>query len=453
MGRIGLVLAIASLAACSGGGGETESMSGSESSSGSTAATEGSTETATGTASATATAGTESGSATGTTGTSTTTDPSETGTSTTTDTTTTTSTTDATTTTTTTSTTTMGGTDTDAPVCVDADSDGYGDNCDLGPDCDDNDPHNHTEEGCANCADADADTFWTGCDLYDDEKLGPDCDDDDAANHTDEGCANCVDIDMDGYWVGCDAYIDGKPGPDCDDDNQGVGVEDGVEVCNGLSENCAGEIDPLPADQMCPTKGDPPNVAQWQCDPPEPGVDGCKVLACDMYWHDANANPSDGCECLSTDYSEALPACGEDGLAKLGTVSKGQELLDLPKGVVVDIDNGVGNGAEDWYWVEFPEQSRPSSGTIIVDFAANDGADYRFEVFRGCDEAPWANGLATAFGAGAPPALEWSFNDTNVNNAKYSNQVVWPSKVFIRVFRVQNDSTCSGYQLRVRRQN
>jgi hypothetical protein len=333
-------------------------------------------------------------------------------------------------------------------MCVDADNDGYGDNCDQGPDCDDNDPHNHTDEGCANCADADMDTFWSGCDVYDENKLGPDCDDNDANNHTDEGCAACVDADMDGFWVGCDAYNEDKPGPDCDDDNQGVGTEDGVELCNGLSENCAGEIDPLPAEEMCPTEGDPPNVTQWACDPPAPGEDGCKVLACDGFWHDLNADPNDGCECESTDYTAALETCGDAELAKLGVVSEGDTLQDLPLGVIPAIDNGVGNGAEDWYWVEFPADNRPDSGTIIVDFDVNDNDDYRFEVFRACDADPWSGGLVLEYGQGAPPALEWWFFD---QPGKSSHNVAWPSKVYIRVFRVQNENTCSSYQLGVRR--
>jgi hypothetical protein len=323
----------------------------------------------------------------------------------------------------------------------------------MGPDCDDGDPYNHTEDGCANCADADADTFWTGCDLYDDAKLGPDCDDNDANNHSEEGCANCVDADMDGYWVGCDAYGDAKPGPDCDDDNKGVGIEDGLELCNGLAENCAGEIDPLPADEMCPAQGDPPNVLQWQCDPPAPGEDGCKVLTCAEYWHDLNADPEDGCECQSTDYSEALEGCTNAMVGYLGSFAEGDELPKGPSGVITALDNGVGNGAEDWYWAEFPDSSRPNSGTIVVDFDVNDGLDYRFEVFRSCDGNAWAGSLATSYGEGAPPALEWWFFDDKAVNAKYSNTVTWPSTVYIRVFRVQNENTCSDYRLRVRRLN
>jgi len=298
--------------------------------------------------------------------------------------------------------------DTTEPGCIDGDGDGYGENCGL----------------------------------------GSDCDDDDFNNYTDEGCANCIDLDADDVWTGCDQYDDVKPGPDCDDDNESVGLGDAVELCNGLAENCAGEIDPLPPEEMCPAEGDPPNVTSWACIPPEPGVDGCTINGCDDQWFDVNTLADDGCECQGTDRTKSLAGCGDAAPGALGSISEGGSAADLVVGAIPTVASGG-----DWYSVEFPQGTRPTSGIIKVSFAQNENEDYRFEAFRECGQEPWAGNLAKDFGAGAPPALEWWFQDTGPSNSNYSNTVTWPTKAYIRVFRTQNDNSCSKYQLKVERAN
>ncbi|MFO7564886.1 MAG: hypothetical protein R6X02_19735 [Enhygromyxa sp.] len=358
--------------------------------------------------------------------------------------------------------------------CIDLDQDGYGENCDLGPDCDDTDYNNHTVDGCANCKDEDGDGHWVGCDIFDENKPGPDCNDNDFNVFTEAGCANCKDDDGDGAWVGCDQYSDQKPGPDCDDDNPEVGLGDAVEICNGLAENCAGEIDNAPADQMCPADGvEAPNVAPqdgWLCDPPAPGVDGCKIKNCVEQFFDLDNQVDNGCECAGTPRTDSLGACSDFPQGKLGVpgdnntklpVVEGTQLNNLLVGSVPLIDNGIGAGAEDWYWVEFPEAGnpgvRPNTGSIRIDFAQNDNNDYRFQVFRSCNAVPFDSGLATQFGAGAPPTREWWFFDNHPaavdmpQPQQYKDNVAWPTKVYIRVYRVQNDKTCNSYRLQIQR--
>ena len=348
--------------------------------------------------------------------------------------------------------------DGDPMQCIDLDQDGYGENCDLGPDCDDADFNNHTEEGCANCVDADTDGQWVGCDTFDRNKPGEDCDDNDFNVFTEEGCANCTDEDMDTFWVGCDQYGEDKPGPDCDDTNPVVGLENAEEICNGLSENCAGEIDNVPADLMCPPGDeDAPHVALengWACEPPAPGEDGCVILNCEDQYFDLDGQYDNGCECAGTTRTKSLAECSFLLPGYLGALGEGEQALDVAVGAIPEIDNGVGAGAEDWYWAEFNENDavgvRPHTGIIQVSFTQNDNNDYRFEVYDSCEGVVWGNGLATQFGQGAPPALEWWFFDNHVDPMN-SNLYAWPETVFIRVFRVQNDQTCSNYQLQVQR--
>lgn len=352
--------------------------------------------------------------------------------------------------------------------CLDLDHDGYGINCDLGPDCDDTDYNNHTVDGCANCKDADGDHQWVGCDIFDEAKPGPDCDDNDFNVFTQAGCDNCRDTDGDNAWVGCDQYGDLKPGPDCDDDNPAVGVGDEKEICNGIAENCAGEIDNAPPNQMCPPEGvDAPNVAPmngWICDPPAPGVDGCKIANCVEQFFDLDNSVATGCECQGTPRTQSLGACSNAPQGMLGEpVLEGTQLNNLVVGTVPLIDNGVGAGAEDWYWVDFPEPGnpgeRPETGIIRISFAQNDNNDYRFQVFRTCNSVPFDGGLVTQYGPGAGNSgvREWWFFDDHPEPVdmpdplKYNNKTAWPAKVYIRVFRVQNDKTCSSYRLNVQR--
>lgn len=356
-------------------------------------------------------------------------------------------------------------TDEAPPECLDLDQDGYGDNCEMGPDCDDADYNNHTDEGCANCADADGDNYWVGCDTFDEAKQGPDCNDANFNVFSDEGCANCTDNDMDNFYVGCDQYSDQAPGPDCNDNNAAVGVQDSQEFCNGLAENCAGEIDNAPPDEMCPADGiDPPGVSPmngWICDPPAPGQDGCIINQCVEQFFDLDDVVDNGCECEGTPRTDSLAACSGAPQGYLGMAAEGNQIVDIPTGTIPLIDDGIGGGAEDWYWIDFPAGGnpgvRPNTGSIQVDFQQNDGLDYRFQIYRSCNGVAFDQGLATQFGAGAPPAREWWFFDNHtaaVNMpvpALYQDDVAWPSTVYVRVFRVQNGNTCNNYKLRVQR--
>ncbi|MCA9688059.1 MAG: hypothetical protein R3A51_09425 [Nannocystaceae bacterium] len=306
------------------------------------------------------------------------------------------------------------------------------------------------------CVDNDGDGHGEGC------ELGPDCDDDDYNNY-DAGCETCVDSDADNFWVGCDQYDDLKPGPDCDDDNVNVGADDMIELCNGVAENCAGEVDPLPADEMCPSDGDPQHVADeggWICNVTQVGVDGCEIALCDVPWYDANGVPGDGCECEGTARTASLAECGDGVEGYLGSIAEGETLANVIVGVLPLADNGPGQGAEDWFYVDFPEAdangARPAAGRLQISFEQNDGdPDYRFELHRACNQPAFDEGLAADQTPGnlAPLALEWTFEDTNQGSANYESNIVWPERVYIRVYRAKNGGACNSYKLSLSRAN
>ncbi|NVB39710.1 hypothetical protein G6O69_17840 [Pseudenhygromyxa sp. WMMC2535] len=168
----------------------------------------------------------------------------------------------------------------------------------------------------------------------------------------------------------------------------------------------------------------------------------------------ADSGETEG-ECATS--SDAVgSSCGQDN-ANYGSIAIGETLSDLPLGTIYMVDNGLGNGYEDWYRFDFPiddANPRPSAGTASISFTTNDNEDYRFELFRDCGAQVYGQGLAAEFGSNAPPLLEWSFNDLDPGAEEqldYLEMVLWPSTVWVRVFRTTNDQTCSQYQLEVTR--
>ncbi|PRP92215.1 hypothetical protein ENSA5_50630 [Enhygromyxa salina] len=157
----------------------------------------------------------------------------------------------------------------------------------------------------------------------------------------------------------------------------------------------------------------------------------------------------------ATDPAQVGSSCGQAS-AYHGTYAIGEVAADLPVGTITATDNGQGNGAEDWYQVDFPidpDNPRPMAGMAVIEFATNDNNDYRFEVYRDCGAEAYGQGLAAEFGASSPPLTEWSFSDLapNEEQLEYAENTLWPTTVWVRVFRFQNDGTCNNYQLAVSR--
>ncbi|MFO7561890.1 MAG: hypothetical protein R6X02_04560 [Enhygromyxa sp.] len=160
-----------------------------------------------------------------------------------------------------------------------------------------------------------------------------------------------------------------------------------------------------------------------------------------------------GCD---SDPSLVGASCGQNAGIK-GAVAFGETMDDLPVGGISALDNGPGNGGEDWYRIDFPldnDNPRPLAGMPTISFALNQGGDYRFEVYRDCGAQVYGQGLAAEFGSNAPPLLEWSFSDLDpggLEQVDYLENVLWPTSVWVRVIRSQNANACSNYQLQVSR--
>ncbi len=141
-------------------------------------------------------------------------------------------------------------------ICIDIDGDGYGNNCDLGIDCDGFDPNNWAK--CDTCQDSDLDGWYINCDRYLTIN-GLDCNDSDASinpgaaeitcNGVDNDCDPATLDDPDGdndTWDVCGAgdpvNPDGKDPADCNDSDDSINPG-ATEICgDGIDQNCDGSL-------------------------------------------------------------------------------------------------------------------------------------------------------------------------------------------------------------------
>ena len=184
------------------------------------------------------------------------------------------------------------------------------------------------------------------------------------------------DVDQDGYVSSAD----------CGDGNPNINAE-GSEICNGLDDDCNGEVD-----DTFDLVGDPANCGECGhvCELPHAlsvicQQGQCAVLECAEHWTDADELGGNGCETLTYGGSEDIPG---DTCLDILTVAQ-----EAPSG---------------WYWV----QPLPSSSAFPVycDMTTSDGGW----------TLVWSNRKATT---GKPTTgMTWStaINTTTLHNGQQS---------------------------------
>jgi hypothetical protein len=222
-------------------------------------------------------------------------------------------------------------------------------------------------------------------------------------------------------------FTGGDGGTDSDTGDDSSGMSGGMTTGDG-DPTTSGDGDPTTSGDGDPGDGDPNPTTSGDGDP-------------------------ENCE---TPPGAAGTSCGQDAGLK-GALMLGDVYDNLPTGIITTVNNGPGAGNEDWYRFDFPLNAanpRPNAGTITLDFAINESSDYRFEIYRDCGSQVFGQGLAAEFGSNAPPLTEWTFNDLapDPEQDAYADNVLWPTMVWVRVFRFQNNGACTKYKLQLSRE-
>jgi hypothetical protein len=188
-----------------------------------------------------------------------------------------------------------------------------------------------------------------------------------------------------------------------------------TEICNNLDDDCNGTIDDGPTATLCPP---PSGVATTKC------LAGgtCAISQCNASDYDIDGTYSNGCECI------------DDGWANACTSATWYDTLQT----VGQVDNVYGytplNGANDWFYVKFPNVASGKPHMILVNspgYVMDVGPDCTTALSSTCNV--WATGL-----------VEWTFSDTYSGN---SRSVAWPGVIYVRVYRTASANSCQQYDL------
>jgi len=214
-----------------------------------------------------------------------------------------------------------------------------------------------------------------------------------------EGAQGCTvfyyDADQDGYGTSTSKCLCAAAYPytslystDCNDLNASI-YPGRAEVCNGIDDNCNGQVDQndVPIGTICPATA---NVTATTCS----GASGCKVSGCSQYWFDIDTVYSNGCEVQQDLYDRAGQGNSCANAASLST------LYEMGYGspyFVNIIGNSVPAGDVDWYLVNTFDNSGDGTIRFDVRFGSNPGNNYRFDVYLGSCSVPAVIGQINPF--------------------------------------------------------
>ena len=264
---------------------------------------------------------------------------------------------------------------------------------------------------------------WEGCD---------------AREPAPEAC-NGVDDDCDGQLLPDEVDSDGNGVLDCKENCQ-----PSAEVCDGEDNDCNGLVDDGGPEALC---GEVPN-GHPKCEDAH-----CVIDTCNDGFLDLNGDFSDGCECQvpetggpSCDQAEDLGAMNDSGqrLVVRGILQEGQEAWF--RVYAVDSDDAPGPSCDTFHFRAY--------------FTENPGDAYRLFVLDGsCDATGFCDQAGTDFewytnyreGSGESALGECDcLADPTVNGDGY-NQCTDNSRVFyIQVVRQPNTTvTCESFQVEI----
>ncbi len=251
-----------------------------------------------------------------------------------------------------------------------------------------------------------------------------------------EAC-NGVDDDCDGEIPADEVDADGNGVLDCLESCQPQ-----PEVCDLQDNDCNGQVDDGSPQQLC---GQVPNGT------PRCEAGSCVIDSCSDGYADLDGQYDNGCECAVT--ASGGPTCDQ-----------AEDLGQLDDSGQTQVVSGIlGADGEVWYRVravDLPDSGLANCDTFHfrVQFLTNPDDSYRMEVYEGdCTQAPSCTQAITDFawytnhreGSGESAVGECPCLDDPTTNGEGYNQCQDDTRVFfIRVFKVQGGQVnCTAFDL------
>jgi hypothetical protein len=217
------------------------------------------------------------------------------------------------------------------------------------------------------------------------------------------------------------------------------------EACNGIDDDCNGQVDDGDPNMLCMSQGPQPPHANWVC------ANGmCKLGPCDPGWAAfPTVNPTTGCAC-QVDANEPNGTCA--AAKDMGSV------IDVGGSPIVIQGTLSGAGEVDFY--TFESVDTPETGTnsyhVSIDITQpSPNSEFVMDVIRGgtCSNTPSGAGTGIISydwcvnGAAAGPMGEVPCAPATANVPRCTDH---SSRYYVRVYRASGaTATCTQYQITV----
>lgn len=211
------------------------------------------------------------------------------------------------------------------------------------------------------------------------------------------------------------------------------------EVCNGIDDDCNGQVDDGDPDALCKSQGGTPAHAHWAC------VSGqCKLGSCDAGWTNYPPGPpSAGCAC-ALDSTEPNEQCS--AAKTVGPVSDGSATPVVVTGTL------SGANDSDWYQFDASDVAETTTNSYHLSIhltAPSPNNEFVFDVIRGSNCSGTAHSAFTDY--------DWcvDFTSGTLGEAVCSADGDvhcgdHTSHYFVRVYRKAGaTATCTQYKLSI----
>jgi hypothetical protein len=193
-----------------------------------------------------------------------------------------------------------------------------------------------------------------------------------------------------------------------------IGVGKDPEICDGLDNDCNGQVDDGNGNTLCTgTYPTATNVQTWTC-----GGGSCSIIACNPGFAHFNGSPASGCECATDGYAKS---CSGTGNGVTVSYPGGSSTFSG----IVETSNG-----EKWVRINFSgAPPAPGNWHAKVELTNTGSGKYLMDVFKDC-----TNPITCPDGNGKAATWEENYNGYVAGAGCCSNNTPPVTTVYARVY-------------------